>query len=97
MQPGPASGLVKSFLEPYSQDLLPGTMEGYVLPISDGTARNRKNIRLADKLLNDAGWKVSDGIRQNTAGEPFEIVTLLKQGDTESQSMMAVYQQALER
>lgn len=97
MQPGPANGLVKAFLEPYAQDLLPGTMEGYVLPTSDGTARNRKNIRLADKLLNDAGWKVSDGMRRNTAGEPFEIVTLLKQGDTESQSMMAVYQQALER
>ena len=36
-------------------------------------------------------------MRLYTAVEPFEIVTLLKQGDTESQSMMAVYQQALER
>jgi peptide/nickel transport system substrate-binding protein len=72
-------------------------MDGYTLPVSDGTVRNRKNIRIADDLLNKAGWTVIDGLRKNQTGKPFQIVTLIKQGDTESQSMMAVYQQALER
>ena len=94
---GPAEGMVKDFLQPHAASLLPGTLEGYTLPASDGTLRNRKNIRIADDLLNKAGWTVIDGLRKNHLGEQFQIVTLLKQGDTESQSMMAVYQQALER
>jgi peptide/nickel transport system substrate-binding protein len=96
-KPGPATGVVRTFLQPHAANLLPGTMEGYTLPVSDGTVRNRKNIKIADELLNKAGWRVINGLRKNSAGKPFEIVTLLKQGDTESQSMMAVYQQALER
>lgn len=96
-KPGPATSVVRTFLQPHAANLLPGTMEGYTLPVSDGTVRNRKNIKIADELLNKAGWSVINGLRKNSAGEPFEIVTLLKQGDTESQSMMAVYQQALER
>ena len=94
---GPAEGMVRDFLQPHAASLLPGTLEGYTLPASDGTLRNRKNIRIADDLLNKAGWTVIDGLRKNHLGEQFQIVTLLKQGDTESQSMMAVYQQALER
>jgi peptide/nickel transport system substrate-binding protein len=94
---GPAEGMVRDFLQPHAASLLPGTLEGYTLPASDGTLRNRKNIRIADDLLNKAGWTVIDGLRKNQQGEQFQIVTLLKQGDTESQSMMAVYEQALER
>ena len=94
---GPAEGMVRDILQPHAASLLPGTMDGYTLPVSDGTVRNRKNIRVADDLLNKAGWTVIDGLRKNQAGKPFQIVTLIKQGDTESQSMMAVYQQALER
>ena len=97
MKPGPAKGRELEFLLPHRAVLLPGTLEGYTLPKSDGTARNRKNIRTADDLLNQAGWTVQDGLRRNDQGKPFEITTVLKQGDTESQTMMDIYQQALER
>jgi len=97
MKSGVAEGRVLDFLVPHAADLLPGTLEGYTLPQSDGSARNRKNIRIADDLLNQAGWTVQDGLRRNAQGQAFEIVTVLKQGDTESQSMMDIYQQALER
>jgi peptide/nickel transport system substrate-binding protein len=40
---------------------------------------------------------VQDGQRRNAQGNPFEITTILKQGDTESQSMMDIYQKSLER
>ena len=55
------------------------------------------NILIADDLLNQAGWVVDDGKRKNAKGEEFTITVLLKQGDTESQSMMDIYQQSLER
>jgi peptide/nickel transport system substrate-binding protein len=97
MKPGAAEGRVLEFLSPHAADLLPGTLEGYTLPQSDGTARNRRNIRIADDLLNQSGWTVRDGRRRNAKGKIFNIVTVLKQGDTESQLMMDIYQQALER
>ncbi len=97
MDAGPAKGRVLEMLEPYADNLTPGTIEGYRLPQSDGSARNRKNIRAADALLSQAGWTVQNGLRRNAEGLPFEITVTLKQGDTESQSMMDIYQQALER
>lgn len=97
MKPGTAKGRVLEFLAPHAANLLPGTLEGYTFPLSDGSARNRKNIRIADDLLNQSGWTVQDGRRRNAKGEVFNIVTVLKQGDTESQLMMDIYQQALER
>ncbi|MDG1800993.1 MAG: extracellular solute-binding protein, partial [Paracoccaceae bacterium] len=47
MQEGPAEGRVREFLEPFAADLLPGTLEGYDLPVSDGSERNRAGIRAA--------------------------------------------------
>ena len=32
MQPGPAEGRVRAFLEPYAADLLPGALDGYAPP-----------------------------------------------------------------
>ncbi|MEM6307431.1 MAG: extracellular solute-binding protein, partial [Pseudomonadota bacterium] len=56
MRPGPADGLVLEYLKPFAADLLPGTIDGYALPVSDGKERNRKNIRTAAGLLEQAGW-----------------------------------------
>lgn len=97
MKEGAATGRVLEFLQPHADALLPGTIEGYVLPAGDGTERNRSNVRAADALLNDAGWTIQDGVRKNEAGEAFVINVLLKTGDTESQSMMDIYAQSLER
>ena len=63
MLPGPASDQVRTLLEPFADTLLPGAIDGYTLPVSDGTARNRKNLRRAGALLNDAGWDVQNGKR----------------------------------
>ncbi|HEX9857273.1 MAG TPA: extracellular solute-binding protein, partial [Paracoccaceae bacterium] len=37
MGSGPANGRVKELLEPFAADLPPGALEGYALPVSDGT------------------------------------------------------------
>ncbi|MCA0927200.1 extracellular solute-binding protein [Ruegeria profundi] len=97
MQPGPATGRVAELLEPYAGDLPPGAIEGYALPVSDGSARNRTNIREANKLLSEAGWTIQDGVLRNEAGQDFTISVLLQQGDTESQTAIEIYTRALER
>ncbi|WP_170429134.1 extracellular solute-binding protein [Ruegeria arenilitoris] len=97
MQPGPATGRVAELLQPYADDLPPDALEGYALPVGDGSARNRSNIRKANKLLSEAGWTVQDGVLRNQNGEDFSITVLLQQGDTESQTAIEIYTRALER
>lgn len=97
MQPGPATGRVAELLEPYADDLLPGTIEGYELPQGDGSARNRSNIRKAAKLLEEAGWTIQDGILRNQNGDTFTMTVLLQQGDSDMQTAVDIYSRALER
>ncbi len=96
-QAGAASARTQTLLAPFNSDLLPGTLEGYALPLSDGSARNRKNLRKAAKLLGQAGWAVQDGQLRNDTGEPFLISVLLRQGDTDMQTVVEIYARALER
>ncbi len=97
MTPGaPAEGRVLELLQPFAADLPPGTLEGYALPVADGSEANRKNIRAAAALLEEAGWTVGeDGILKNAAGEPFAFEILLVTGQDEVASMAAIYIEAL--
>ena len=97
MQEGAATGKVAEFLAPYKDDLLPGTLEGYTLPVSDGSARNRKNIRTAMKLLQDAGYSVADGKMVDASGKQLSFDVLLRQGNQENQAIMDIYINALAR
>jgi peptide/nickel transport system substrate-binding protein len=99
MRDGPATGRVRELLEPFEAELLPGALEGYALPQSDGSKRNRGNIRIAMQLLNEAGWQVVDGVLRNDAGQPFELNVLLRQDGLVQQATayMQIYGQALER
>ncbi len=99
MRPGPAKGRVLEVLEPFSESLLPGAIEGYTLPQSDGSKRNRKNIRKAADLLADAGWTVQDGQLRNADGAPLELTVLLRQDGLlqQASAYMEIYARALER
>jgi len=98
MQPGPATGKVAALLAPFAADLLPGTIEGYTLPVSDGSELNRRNSRTAMKLLEEAGWSVgSDGMLKDAAGHPFAFEIVLQQGTAETQSAVDIYVEALRR
>ncbi len=61
-------------LEPFG-DQVPQTVfvDVYEPPVTDGSGRARRNIRRAQGLLDDAGWKLVDGKRVNADGEPLEI------------------------
>lgn len=97
MAPGtPAEGRELELLEPFKADLPPGAIEGYALPVSDGKQTNRKNIRAAAKLLEEAGWTVGDdGVLKNAKGEPFTFEILLVTGQDEMASVVQVYIEAL--
>ncbi len=97
MQEGPATGRVLAFLEPFAADLIPGTLEGYTLPVSDGSERNRANIGAALAQMEAAGWTVQDGVMKNAAGEPFQFEILLQVGATEPQAMIDMYVESLGR
>lgn len=97
LQPGPAQGQVRELLTPFAATLPPGALDGYALPVGDGTKRNRRNLRAAAKLLADAGWSVQDGRLRNANGAPMEIALLLRQGDAEMRTVAGIYARALER
>jgi peptide/nickel transport system substrate-binding protein len=92
----PAEGAVLALLEPYRAELLPGTLEGYALPESDGTALNRPGLRRALALLEEAGWTPGDdGTLRNAEGTPFAFEILLTVGQDEVASVAAIYAEAL--
>jgi peptide/nickel transport system substrate-binding protein len=97
MAPGtPAEGRERALLEPFQAELPQGALDGYALPVSDGSPANRKNIRAAAALLEEAGWAVGDdGILKNSKGEPFAFEILLVTGQDEMASAAEVYIEAL--
>jgi peptide/nickel transport system substrate-binding protein len=97
MQDGPAQGKVLDLLSPHADTLLPGTIEGYALPAGDGSARNRKNLRRAMALLQEAGFSVQNEKLSGPDGRPFQIHVLLRQSASEMKSIVEIYSQALAR
>ena len=93
MGSGPAEGRVRELLEPYADSLVPGALEAYALPSSDGSERNRANMRVASKQLESAGWTVQGGVLRNAAGEPFSFEILLTSG--QSEAVANIYTDAL--
>nr|WP_235915806.1 extracellular solute-binding protein [Thalassovita mangrovi] len=97
MRPGPATGKVRDLLLPFEADLLPGTLEGPELPKGDEAARNRRDLRRAVELLDQAGWSVRDGQLVNADGTAFRFEVMLRQGDRGGQAAMEIYRAALQR
>ncbi|MFZ5708199.1 MAG: extracellular solute-binding protein [Pseudomonadota bacterium] len=95
---GAAAGKVLELLKPYAAELPPGAIEGYALPVFDaGDEVNRKGIRAATKLFEDAGWTVRNGVLADAAGQPFTFEILLAQGASDSQKVVDIYVEALKR
>ena len=95
--PGPASEDIIELLNNFKADLPPGTLEGYEFPKSDGTLGNRKNMGRAHKLLEEAGYSVTDGILRDGTGTAFEFEILLRQGAQEYLSISEIYANSLAR
>ena len=67
----------------------------YALPVSDGSGRDRKTLRKAVSLLNEAGWKIGDAGLVNGLGEPFAFTISIQ---TKEQEKIALhYQRTLQQ
>ncbi len=97
MAPGTAAeGREAELLAPFAADLPPGTLEGYALPVAEDET-NRKGIRSATKLLEEAGWTVQEGVLKNAAGEAFAFDILLQNGQDDMIAVANIYVEALKR
>jgi peptide/nickel transport system substrate-binding protein len=84
MGDGPAEPEVRALLEPFADELAPDAFEAYALPVSDGSDRNRANLRRAAARLAEAGWTVEQGRLRDAEGRPFHFEILLAQGQNEA-------------
>ncbi|MEM0921927.1 MAG: extracellular solute-binding protein [Pseudomonadota bacterium] len=68
-----------ALLREMEADLPPGVLDtpAYVPPATDGSGKNRRTLKTAGRLLDDAGWTLQDGVRKNADGEPLTIEALL--------------------
>ena len=97
MEPGPAEGRVAEFLEPFADELLPGAMDGYEMPMGDGTERNRRAVADAIARMEEAGYTVENGRMMTPDGTPFTFEILLQSGANEPQQVVDIFLQTLDR
>ena len=101
MEPGEAQGRTRELLEPFAADLPPGTIEGYTLPEGNDQALDRRGLRNALKLMEEAGWTVQNGQLADASGKPFAFEILLNQtgsamrNSSEMQQIVDIYVQSL--
>ncbi|WP_241488784.1 extracellular solute-binding protein [Shimia sp. SK013] len=96
MRPGAAQDETAALLTQFADDLPPETLSGYTLPASDGSARDRRNMRTAIKLLDEAGWDVVEGKMQNADDEALALEILLPQNDSQNKAIVDIWRKALE-
>ena len=77
--------------------LPPGTVDGYRLPVADGSVRNRSGIRAAMQQLNAAGYQAEGGVMRRADGTPLTFSILLSKGSRENLAIAELYTQALKR
>lgn len=97
MGDGPADPEVRTLLEPFAATLPPDALEDLALPISDGSEANRAGLRRAARLLEEAGWTVTEGRRVNAAGTPMAFEILVPIGGAEMRAVATIWIRALER
>ena len=82
-------------LEPY-REKLPAELftEAYISPVTDGSGRNRKELRQAIALFKEAGWNLSQG-KLMKGGEQMKIEILLVSPDM--QRVNAIFVQNMKK
>ncbi len=92
----PASDKEKALLAPFPDAVTPEVMDGTWKPAAtDGSGRDRTNLKAAFDLLKSAGYKLNDGVMVDAEGGPlaFELLTA-----SESEVRLAsAYQRTLSR
>ena len=81
----PASDAERALLAPFADAVTPEIMEsGYLPPVTDGSGRNREQMREALALLAQAGYEIRDGKLASAAtGQPFSFELLVASPEDE--------------
>jgi microcin C transport system substrate-binding protein len=75
-KPGPEE---LALLEPFRNELRPEVFGEAIIPVvSDGSGQDRKLLRRASALLDEAGWKVDGPLRRNARGETLDVEFLIE-------------------
>ena len=78
---GPPSAEEVAVLEPFKDQLEPAVLtEAFLSPLTDGSGRNRREMRQALALFNDAGWQLQGG-KLMKGGQQMKLELLLVQPD----------------
>ena len=68
-----------ALLEPFRNSLRPEVFGDAMLPaVSDGSGQDRKLLRRASVLLDEAGWKQDGIVRRNAKGETLDVEFLIE-------------------
>ena len=71
---GEPSSAERALLEEIGVEVPAAALGPAVLPpVSDGSGRDRNLLRKAIKLLDEAGWRIKNGVRVNDKGEPLKV------------------------
>lgn len=93
----PADQAERDLLGKFPDAVLPEILDGtFTLPMSDGTGRNRKNRRIALRLLKEAGYVIEDGKLVNAETKQpftFEFMT----SSAEQERLVLHFARSLER
>ncbi|MBR0817916.1 extracellular solute-binding protein [Bradyrhizobium liaoningense] len=80
----PADARERELLKPFAAQIPPDVMDGYRLPVTDGSGRDRTKLRAALKLLSDAGYDLDGTVLRNRATKaPFTFEMLVTTRDQE--------------
>jgi len=81
----PASKAERKLLAPYMSDISPDVLNGtYQSPVSNGSGRDRRNLRKAVKLLKEAGYHLRNGSMVHAkTGKSLEFEILVVSRDQE--------------
>ncbi|MEM9030364.1 MAG: ABC transporter substrate-binding protein, partial [Pseudomonadota bacterium] len=75
---GPPTPSELKLLEPFRAKLpISVFSDVYVPPVSNGEQRDRSLLRQAVRLLNLAGWRTVNGVRQNATGDKLDVEFLI--------------------
>ncbi len=97
---GPASDGEAKALEPYKAQIPAELYEsmiqtGFNPARTKGDGDQRDNLEKAGKLLDDAGWKIVNGVRTNSKGEPLKIELMYK--DTKLEKIVLSFKESLRK
>lgn len=92
---GPPTAEELAVLEPFREQLAPEVLsEPFLAPVTDGSGRNRRELRQALALFKQAGWQLQDG-KMMKDGQQLSLELLLVQPD--GQRTAAPYIQNLKK